>query len=51
MNLPKTPSGHVAVIVTVDHFSKWLHVVPIRNKTSATVAASFRGVDSFTSNK
>ena len=37
MSLPKTSRGNVAVVVSIDHCSKWLNVVPIRNKTASTI--------------
>ena len=42
MLLPKTPKGNQAVVVAVDHHSKWLTAVPIKNKTSATVTNVLR---------
>ena len=39
--LPKTSRGHIGCLVVVDHFSKWLSIVPIRNKTASTVASVF----------
>ena len=38
MDLPKSRSGYNCVLVGVDRFSKFGHVVPLRNKTSRTVA-------------
>ena len=38
MQSPKTKNGHVAVLVAIDHFSKWAQVVPIKDKTAKTVA-------------
>ena len=37
IQLPRTRLGNVGCVVVVDHFSKWLCVSPIRNKTAATV--------------
>ena len=37
MSLPRTCSGYVAVLMVVDHYSKFISAVPIRNKQSATV--------------
>ena len=35
---PHTRSGHSAVLVTVDHASKWDMAVPIKNKTATTIS-------------
>ena len=40
--LPKTKKGNIGVLVAVDHCSKWLQVVPIKNKTGKTVANAMR---------
>ena len=37
MLLPKSKKGNVAVLVAVDLFSKFLMVIPMRNKTGVTV--------------
>ena len=37
ISLPRTSSGYVGCLVVVDHFSKWLVVVPIKNKKSSTI--------------
>ena len=42
LQLPVTTKGHIGCLVTVDHFSKWSVVVPIKNKRSDTIAAAFR---------
>ena len=36
--LPRTCSGYVGCFVLVDHFSKWLSMMPIKNKTGETIA-------------
>ena len=41
MLLPKTPRRNIAVLVTIDHFSKWLNAVPIKDKKASTVARVF----------
>ena len=41
LQLPKTSGGHVGCLVAVDHYSKWLVVVPIKNKQASTVTAAF----------
>ena len=41
MSLPKTNSGYVALLVVVDHFSKFVAAVPLKNKQSATVIKAF----------
>ena len=38
VTLPTTRTGFVACLVVVDHFSKWLSVIPIKDKRSETVA-------------
>ena len=37
MLLPKTAKGNIAVVVAIDHHTKWIAAVPIKNKTAATV--------------
>ena len=37
MALPKTTKGSVALLVVIDHFSKWATAAPLKNKTAATV--------------
>ena len=32
MLLPRTSSGNIALLVAVDQFSKWMSIVPLRNK-------------------
>lgn len=39
IQFPRTSQGNVACLVVVDHYSKWLNVVPIRNKTASTVTS------------
>ena len=39
--LPRTHSGHVGCFVLVDHFSKWLNISPIKNKTGENIAKQF----------
>ena len=41
LSLPTTRSGFVACLVVVDHNSKWLSVVPLKNKTSKSVIEAF----------
>ena len=41
LQLPKTSRGHIGCLVVVDHFSKWLLCLPIRNKRSDTIADLF----------
>ena len=40
MSLPKTSSGFVACLVTVDHFTKFDSAVPLRNKQSKSVISA-----------
>ena len=41
MSLPTTSSGYVACLVVTDHYSKFVSVVPLKNKRSATVIDAF----------
>ena len=41
LSLPETPSGNVGCFVLVDHYTKWAHVVPIRDKRGDTIAKIF----------
>ena len=41
VTFPTTSDGFVGCLMVVDHNSKWLSAVPIRNKTSKTVANAF----------
>ena len=43
VNLPTTTSGFVGCLMVVDHFSKWVSAVPIRNKQSHTVCKALEG--------
>jgi hypothetical protein len=38
--LPRTSQGHIGCLVVVDHFSKWLVCVPIKNKQANHVASA-----------
>uniref|UniRef100_A0A6A7FN12 RNA-directed DNA polymerase n=1 Tax=Hirondellea gigas TaxID=1518452 RepID=A0A6A7FN12_9CRUS len=40
LQFPKSSKGNIAALVTIDHFSKWLAVVPLRDKRAATVATA-----------
>ena len=42
ISFPRTNKGNIGCIVAVDHYSKWVTVVPIKNKTSLTVIAAIR---------
>jgi hypothetical protein len=42
LSLPKTSSGYIGCLVVVDHYTKWLAVVPIRNKKSVTITQAFQ---------
>ena len=37
VSLPRTPSGFIGCLVVVDHYSKFVAAVPIRNKQSSTI--------------
>ena len=39
LQLPKTSDGFVGCLVVVDHFSKWLVALPIRNKRAETISS------------
>lgn len=41
VSLPRTLSGFVGILVVVDHFSKWVSVVPIRDKRSVSIVQAF----------
>ncbi|XP_047740946.1 uncharacterized protein LOC125179330 [Hyalella azteca] len=41
MLLPKSSRNNIAVVVAVDHFSKWLVAVPLRDKKASTVTKAF----------
>jgi hypothetical protein len=40
----KSVSGNTYVVVMIEHFSKWIELVPISEKTSHHTAAALRGV-------
>jgi hypothetical protein len=40
----KSVSGNIYVVVMIEHFSKWIELVPIPEKTSHHTAAALRGV-------
>ena len=40
LSLPLTRKGHIGCLVSVDHFTKWAVIVPIKNKRPDTVAAA-----------
>ena len=42
LQFTKSSRGNVALLVTVDHFSKFLCVVPLKNKKSVTVVRALR---------
>src|SRR5215469_12748365 len=41
LQLPKTRKGYNYLLVTIDHYSKWLAAVPIKTKSSANVSHAF----------
>ena len=41
VTLPGNPNGYVGCLVVVDHYSKWVSAVPIRNKTAAAAVRAF----------
>lgn len=38
----KSSKGNIAALVTIDHFSKWLSIVPLHDKRSITVANALK---------
>ena len=40
--LPPTKRGHIGCVVLVDHYTKWVSVVPMKNKRAETVASVIR---------
>lgn len=40
VNLPRTSTGNVVMVVLIDHFLKWVAAVPLRNKTAQATAAA-----------
>ena len=36
--LPETPNGNKYVMTCIDYFSKWVEIVPLKDKTSEGVA-------------
>ena len=42
MQLPRSKAKINTVMVTIDHFSKWLSVVPVADKRGITVARAFK---------
>ena len=42
VSLPQTKLGYVSILMVVDHYSKWVAAVPIRNKKSATIVKAFQ---------
>ena len=44
LQLPKTTRGHTAVLMIVDHFSKYLVAVPLANKKGTTVVRAMEAI-------
>ena len=44
MSLPTTSAGYVACLVVVDHYTKWVSALPLRNKKSATVINALKNI-------
>ena len=42
LSLPQTSQGHVGCLVLVDHHSKWVSVIPIRNKQAQTIVKALK---------
>lgn len=41
VDFPKTPRGHVTILMVVDQFSKWLVAVPLKDKRGESVGSAF----------
>ena len=41
VTLPRALSGYIGCLVTIDHYSKWVAAVPIKNKKSSTIIHAF----------
>jgi hypothetical protein len=41
ISLPTSPRGFVGCLVLVDHYSKWVTAVPIKNKSGETILKAF----------
>ncbi|CAM6113779.1 unnamed protein product [Calypogeia fissa] len=39
--LPITPRGNIFVMIMIEHFSKWIELVPLRNKTYHSTSQAF----------
>ena len=42
ISLPQTNLGYLGILMVVDHYSKWVAAIPIRNKKSATIVKAFQ---------
>ena len=42
MALPKSRKGNVAVLVVIDHFSKWMSAVALKDKTALQVSTALK---------
>ena len=42
ISLPTTSKGYIGCLVAVDHYSKWLTVIPIKNKKSSSIVEAFQ---------
>ena len=40
--LPTTSNGNVAALVVIDHHSKWMIAIPVKNKSSSTISRALR---------
>lgn len=40
--LPATPSGHIACLVVVDHYTKWVSAAPLKDKRASTVVKALK---------
>ena len=42
LQFPKSRRGNVAALVAVDHYSKWVTVIPLCNKQTITVTNALK---------
>ena len=44
VSLPRTNRGNIGCVTVVDHFSKWVQAIPIKNKTSAHISGIVKDI-------
>ena len=42
MRLPTSSSGYIGLLVAVDHFTKWMNAIPIKNKSASTISKALK---------